>query len=318
MIIVIILVMSLSPVVDVWQRHMSRPLAVGLLFSLILGVITVVVSLIIPPLVNQVSELANNLPRYSHIFQDRLSELAITSPDASNAIQRAFQGFSQQLSQLSGQLLQATLGVVGGFFTFLTVIVLSIYLLLEEKGIRNFLVSVLPIAEKELVVNAINKIGTKLGGWLRSQLILMVTIGVITSIWASVLGLPYALTLGLWAGLTEVIPFLGPVLGGIPIIIIAFLDAPLKAVIALIIIGLVQQVESNFIVPKLMQRSVGLSPVVVIIALLIGGKLFGIPGTILSVPVAAAVSVVIQEWPRLAKAWHVQHHKGQIEKKATV
>lgn len=297
---VVIIVMAMAPIIDKWQQYMSRPLAVTLLFTIIIAVIGLIVSLLIPPLVKQLSELANNLPDYASQIQGFLASPNVTGNNS--LIQRSLQGLSDQLSNLSSGLVNTTLTVIGGIVTFLTIVVLSAYLLIEEQGIRNFILSLLPLERKSNIAGAINKIGDKLGAWLRGQLLLMVIIGVTTGIWTALLGLPYALPLGLWAGLTEVLPFVGPVIGGIPIVIIAFLDSPIKALIAIALIALIQQVESNFIVPKVMQRSVGLSPVIIILALLIGGKLFGIVGAILAVPVAAMVSVIIQEWPKLSKA----------------
>lgn len=294
--LVLIIVMALDPIVALWQKKMRRSLAVALLVSIIVAVLAIIISLLLPPLIGQINELANNLPTYSQSVNN-----TIHAPFFENTAltQRILQTVSEQLSNFSRGFINTTLGILGGLVTFLTVFVLSIYLLLEEKGIRNFIVSLLPTENREHIYRAVSKIGDKLGSWLRGQLLLMIVIGVSTTIWTSILGLPYALTLGLWAGLTEVIPFLGPILGGVPIILFAFLDSPLTALIALVLIVITQQIEANFLVPKVMQKSVGLSPVIVIIALMIGSKLFGITGTILSVPFAAALMVVIQEWPRL-------------------
>lgn len=296
---VIILVMALGPIIDKWRPHMSRSLAVALLFTLILAVVAIIFSLIIPPLVSQLSELSATLPEYA----DKIQRYLASPETAGNTslVQKVVGNISEQLSQLSNQLVNITFGLISGIFSVMTVIVLSAYLLIDEKGIRNFIYSLLPIERKNDIANAVNKVGDKLGAWLRGQLLLMVIIGAITSLWVSLLGLPYVLPLGLWAGLTEVLPFVGPILGGIPIVIIAFLDSPVKALIAVGLIAVTQQIESNFIVPKVMQKSVGLSPVIVILALLIGAKLFGIVGAILAVPVAAAISVIVQAWPNLAR-----------------
>lgn len=299
--LVLIIVMSLSPIVERWQKHMPRAVAVGLLFVIIIAVLSIVISLLMPPLISQIGELANNLPGYaqkiqtvSHSLQQPNESLALT--------QNILQGISQQLTNLSRNLISTTLGIIGGLISFFTVIVLSVYLLLDKTGIKNFIVSLLPPQHKHDVYTAITKIGDKLGAWLRGQLVLMLIIGLATVVWATVLGLPYALTLGLWAGLTEIIPFLGPIIGGIPFVLIAFQFSPLKALIALLLLIATQQAESNFLVPKIMEKSVGLSPVIVIVALLIGSKLFGITGAILSVPVAATLMVIIQEWPRLFRS----------------
>jgi predicted PurR-regulated permease PerM len=300
--IVIVIVVALAPIVDKWQEYMSRPLAVGLVFVILLAVLSLIVSLVVPPLIDQISQLANNLPQYSSELQDLLARFGGRAADGTTLSQQTVQTISQQLSRISSNVIDTTFRVVGGIFTFFTVVVLSFYLLLEEQGIRKVVMSLLPIDHKVDVANALNKVGAKLGAWLRGQLTLMAIIGTVTGLSVASLGLPYALALGLWAGLTEVIPYIGPIIGGIPVVLIAFLDSPIKAVIALVILGIVQQAESNFIVPKIMQRSVGLSPVIVILALLMGGKLFGIVGTVLAVPVAATVSVVIEEWPKLSRA----------------
>jgi predicted PurR-regulated permease PerM len=299
MFLVIIIVMALDPIVLRLQTRMSRPLAVALLFVLIFAVLFLIIGLLMPPLIAQISDLATNLPMYANHLHDFSSTWGASQPGGLAVVQQVLQSVANELSNASRGVISATLGFLGGLVSFLTIVVLSAYMLLEEKGIRNFIMSLVPFKERENIVRAINKIGDKLGAWLRGQLLLMLIIGIMATVWTIVLGLPYNLPLGLWAGLTEAIPFLGPILGGIPIVLIAFLDSPIKALVAAVLLLLTQQVESNFIVPNVMRRSVGLSPVIVILALLIGGKLFGIAGTILSVPVAATVSVIIQEWPRL-------------------
>lgn len=295
--LVVIIVMALDPIVGRWQQRMPRAVAVGLLFVILIATITGMVSLLFPPLIGQIGDLASSLPSYAQQLESVSSSFRARAD--LDLTQRLLNGISEQLSNISRGFINTTLGILGGVFTFLTVMILSAYLLLEEKGIRNFFIALLPLTDKEHIIRAVNKVGDKLGAWLRGQLLLMIIIGISTMIWTSLLGLPYSLTLGLWAGLTEVIPYIGPILGGIPILLLAFVDSPLKALIALVLIVLTQQVESNFIVPKVMQRAVGLSPVIVIIALLIGGKLFGITGTILAVPLAATLYVILQEWPSL-------------------
>lgn len=299
--IVIVLVVALAPVVEKLQEHMPRGLAVGLVFIVLLALFSLIVGLLIPPVIGQVTELTHNLPFYSQRIEQLINQLQIETIDQSSA-QEIVQQLSRALSTISTSLVQVTINLLGGLVNVFTVLVLGFYLLLEERGIRKMFLAFLPVEHKVDIINALNKVGVKLGAWLRGQLLLMVIIGLVTGIWTSALGLPYALTLALWAGLTEVIPYVGPIIGGIPILIIAFLDSPIKAIIAIVLLAITQQVESNFIVPKVMQRSVGLSPVIVILALLIGGKLFGIAGTILSVPVAATIAVVIEEWPKIMKA----------------
>lgn len=298
---VIILVMAMNPIIEQWQKKTSRPMAVSALFFAVVAIISLIIGLIVPPLISQSLELANNLPTYAKEIEEFV--LSFT-PANSNILQEALNNLSGQISALSRNLITATLGIIGGFVTLLTVIVLSIYLLLEENGVEKFFTSLMPHGRKDDIADAINKIGSKLGAWLRGELLLMFIIGAATTIWVALLGLPFALPLGLWAGLMEVLPFIGSVFGAIPIVIIALLDSPIKGLIALALIVVMQQIEATLIVPKVMQKSVGLSPVIIILALLAGAQLFGIVGAILAIPIAATVSVIIQEWPKLSKAFN--------------
>jgi predicted PurR-regulated permease PerM len=109
------------------------------------------------------------------------------------------------------------------------------------------------------------------------------------------------MVLGLWGGLTEVIPILGPWLGLIPAALVALTVSPLTAVLVIAAYILIQQAEAQFLVPKVMGKAVGLSPVIIIITLLIGAKLFGVVGAVVAVPVAAVISVIVQEWPEIQK-----------------
>ena len=143
------------------------------------------------------------------------------------------------------------------------------------------------------------KLATKMGGWLRGQGILMLVIGILDGIVLVVAGVPYALTLAIWGAVTEIIPYIGPPLGAIPAVIIAFVDSPIKGLIVLIAYIVIQQIEAQFLAPKVLGKAVGLSPIIIIFALLIGAKLGGIIGMLLSVPAAAALSVIIQEWPTI-------------------
>ena len=157
--------------------------------------------------------------------------------------------------------------------------------------------------QQDKIFEVMNKIGFKMGGWLRSQFILMIIVGVADGIILMILGVPYALTLAVWGGLTEVIPYIGPWLGLIPAFIVAFTISPLKGLLIFIAYIIIQQLESQFLVPKIMGKAVGLSPVIIILAILIGAKLMGILGVLIAVPAAAAISVIIQEWPEIKKLW---------------
>lgn len=295
--IVIVIVAALSPIVDKWSIKIHRGFAVALVFLFILLIFGLIGFTIIPPLASEIQDLAQNLPsvvdRFGSFIGSSLRDGAVST--------KFFESISNGLSSFGSGLLNTTRSVIGGVVATFTVVVLSLYLLLEEQGGRKLIIKLLPLENRDKVASILQKIGHKMGAWLRGQLLLGLVIGVIDFIIVSLVGLPFALTLGVWAGVTELIPYIGPVLGAVPAVIIGFSVSPLVGFIVLVSFVLVQQFESNFLVPKIMGKAVGLSPVVIIFAILIGARLAGFLGVVLAVPVAAIISVLIQEWPTLRK-----------------
>lgn len=296
---VVVIVAALAPLVDRMTKYIPRVLAVIIISVIFIGILVAIGFLIIPPLVNQIQQLAINLPiilnRMGPFYQN-LSQTITTS-------QQSLFNFSSQLGSLTTGIYATTVSFIAGIIGVFTILVLSFYMLLEQDAIRSFLKNVLPDEHKEKAAEVIRKIGYKMGSWLRGQALLMVIIAILDGIALVSLGMPYALTLAVWGGLVEVIPYIGPWLGLLPAAVIAFTISPVKALILIIAYVVIQQIEGNFLVPKIMGRAVGLSPVVIILALLIGAKLEGILGMIIAVPVAAAILVLVQEWKEIKKIW---------------
>ena len=144
-------------------------------------------------------------------------------------------------------------------------------------------------------MDVFNRMQKKLGLWLRGQLILCLVIFILTYIGLLILGVKYALIIAVIAGLTEFIPYLGPVLGAIPAVFIAFTQSPTLALFTAILYIIIQQIENNFLVPKIMQKAVGLNPIVSIVAIMIGFSVGGVVGALLSIPVATAGTVLVED-----------------------
>ncbi|NCN24536.1 AI-2E family transporter [Candidatus Berkelbacteria bacterium] len=293
--IVLVLVAALSPVVDFWSKKINRALATSLVYLLILACLVLIGFVIIPPVATQVRSLSYDLPYLSK----QIFPVFGAWRDVIDFSTQSLTSLASQLQTVSSSIYSTTVGFIGGVVGVFTVLVLTFYLLLEEQGAKNFLHKYLPIQNRETYIEIMQKVGLKMGAWMRGQLFLALVVGVIDFAGLVIIGVPYALTLAVWAGLTEIIPYIGPVLGAIPAIIIALTISPIQGLLVLIFFIVVQQVESNFLVPKIMQKAVGLSPVIIILVLLIGGKLAGILGIILAVPVAATIGVFVQELPKL-------------------
>ena len=293
--IVLVIVAALGSLVNRMSKYIPRVLAVVILTIIFLGILVAIGFLIVPPIITELKQLAINLP----LIAERFGPLYHSLQNSISNYQQDLFNVSSQLSKLSTGLYNTTLGFFSGIVAVVTILVLSFYMLLEQEALKNFINSTIPWTKKENAVELMHKIGQKMGNWLRGHVLLMFVVGVLDGVALVALGVPYALTLAVWGGLTELVPYVGPWLGLIPAFIIAFTASPLKGLLILIAYIVIQQLESQFLAPKILGKAVGLSPVIIILALLIGAKLMGILGVIIAVPVAAALSVLAQEWPEI-------------------
>jgi len=291
---VVIIVSGLSATVDRWARTITRPGAVISVFLIFILVLGVLLGLVVPPFVEQLQQFAANLPTYT----DKLSNSNDHGflAEITRLISANVTAITDQLSGLSANLFSKTLGVINGLVAVITILVLSFYLLLEEEGLRKVYRGLMPARWHGELTETTKKITGRLGAWLRGQIVLMFIVGLTVTIGLLIVGSPYALSLGVWAGLTEAIPIVGPWIGAVPGVALGLAESPLQGFLVLLVYLVIQQLEGNILVPKIMSKSVGLNPVVVIIAILIGGKLYGLLGVLLAVPLAAVFSVIVEDW----------------------
>lgn len=305
MFVVFIIVAALNPVIARMQLRMPRIVAVTLTYFGLFIVLITVSTVLFQPLAVQISNLAEIIPDKVNSVMPFFEQLK-NGNDLVKDLSTNLQQFSGTITTFSGNLIDTTLGIFGGIFTVFTVMVLTFYLLLEEAAAKQFLDNILVGNQKDRVMGVLQKISNKMGAWVRGQLMLMLIIGVLDLVILLILGVESPLPLALWGGLMEVIPYLGPILGALPAVVVALVTgSTLQALlVAIILIVVVQQIEGQFLVPKVMQKAVGLSPVIVILALLIGGKLMGVLGALLAIPIAAIIAVLVQQWGTLQKAFN--------------
>jgi predicted PurR-regulated permease PerM len=193
-----------------------------------------------------------------------------------------------------------TVGVtlVEGLFAAVTVFVVAFYWLTERVAIKRASVSLFPIDKRPLVGTIWAEVEAVLGGWVRGQLLLMLFIGVLAAIGYTAMGLNYALVLAILAGLLEIVPLVGPWLGAIPAILVALGQDVRLAVMVAVYILIIQQIEGNVLVPRVMNLTIGVSPLIVILGILVGAALGGIAGALVAVPLAAAIQVVLRHLVR--------------------
>jgi predicted PurR-regulated permease PerM len=284
-----------------WRWRPGRGLAALLVFLaalliLILGAL-VVVATVAPDL----SELSASVPVYVTRVQTGIDTLLAGNPELAARVNSALPSVETVLGGAAGLLGQASrlLGVATAVFSgvlyLIFTLILALYLTIDGDRIRRYLIQFLPLDRQAQAVLLSERIGSRLGAWARGEALLAAIIGGLTWLGALAIGLPYAAALALIAAVGELIPNLGPIIAAIPLIAVGFLSSPSQGLLAIALAILVQQLENNLIVPRVMGQAVNLHPVAVMLAILAGNQLLGIPGALLAVPVVASLSVILDE-----------------------
>lgn len=295
----LIVASAISPFAN-WldQKGFPRIWGVLLLFLAVLGLITLIVSLVIPSISTDIDQLVATLPVVFDKVSTSLENVQQGAPsylDFVSEIQNILGVLSSYLQQSSQSVISLVVGIFGGVVSFIAVLVLSFYLSVTKKGIENFLDSVVPEKYESYVKDLWKRTERKVGLWLQGQLLLALIVGLVVYVGLSLMGIKFALTLGFLALAFEIVPIVGPILAAIPAVILAFLQGPATGLWVIVFYVAVQQLENHILVPIVMGKTLGLNPVVVIIALLVGANLAGIVGMILSVPVATIIVEVIDD-----------------------
>jgi len=297
-----LIAMGFAPIVVVIeQRHATgrrkvpRWLAILLIYLTILAVIVLVGLMIIPPLVAQAESLWTKLPGefnklQNFLIQHKLMTHRVTLEEA---VQNAPSGAS---GNAVGTVLVAISSVIGGLFRLITILILTFYLLIEANAMFEYFARFLPTSRRADVALAAREAVTKVSAWLRAQFVLAGVMGVFAAIGLWFMGVPYFYVIALIAAIGETIPIVGPVIGGVTAVAVAITVSPRLALTVGLYFLVLHQLEANVLVPKIMERRVGVSPVAVMIALLIGGALWGLVGAILAIPTAAILSVIVEEF----------------------
>lgn len=284
---------ALRPLADrLSQFKIPRAVSILLIYVLVLGSIIGVFASIIPPLFDQTRSLVDILPKY-------LNQFGIQNIDE--------KGIASQLTnigQLPVDVIRFATGVLSNIFVVFAVLVLAFYIILEHATLDRRL-SVFFGDDAVRARNFLHKLEDRLGRWIRGELVLMTIIAVITYIGLRLLGIQFALPLALLAGILEIVPNVGPIISAVPAIVVGFTISPVIGIAVMAFYFLVQQIENGVIVPKIMQASVGLSPLVTLMALGVGAELGGILGAVLAVPLLLVIRVVLEEFfaPKFGKLW---------------
>ena len=276
------------------RRHrLPRWAAILTIFLCFIAFLIGLAVLVIPPLVTQAQELWSALPEMLQRGQQWLIDRGLLARELSfrEALARAPVGGSDAL----GTLTAAIWGFIGGVFGLVTILILAFYLLVDAGNLVRAFVRLFPREERPRVEDACRRVSGKVSAWLGGQLLLGGLIGSTAAVGLYLMGVPYFYVLALIAGIGELIPMIGPLLAAVPAIAVAFTVSPPLALGVAVFFFVQQQVENHVLVPKIMERQVGVSAVAVIVALLLGGTLLGVIGAILAVPTIAILQVIFEE-----------------------
>ncbi|MBL7045935.1 MAG: AI-2E family transporter [Parcubacteria group bacterium] len=298
----VVIASAIEPATKWFVRHrFPRVAAVLVVYLMFFSVLLSFFYFLLPPILREALNFLAAVPQYINAF-DSLNPFG---QSVFLSTQTVVEGFSindgvnelrSLFSNVSASFLSTVNLVFGGVVSFLLIIIFSFYFAMQETGIDDFLRVITPVKHQNHVVDLWKRSQFKIGRWMQGQLILAAIIGVLVYLGLTILGVKHALLLALIAALFELIPVFGPILASIPAIIVGFVDG--GATIGLLVVGLyliIQQFENHLIYPLVVTKVVGVPPLLVIIALLIGAQVAGFLGIILSVPVAAAIQEFVKD-----------------------
>lgn len=286
------------------ELRVPRVVAVLGVFTLLVLVFTAAALILIIPALNQVRTLIQNpdiVLEAANNFLAWLRELPYIGERVAAVDQAALLGFAQSNLPPASAIAATALGFIGGVFgVFGTILnlslmlIISIYLLLDRERIVNAIVSMIPETIRNQALELFDTVEETLVKYVKAQVLLCVIMGVIG--WAIVFftGGEYAILIGVWVGVTELIPVLGAFLGAVPAVILALVNSPTEALIVAVLFLVAQQLEGNILVPRIMGGSVGVHPLWVMFAMLSASALYGIVGALFAVPVVAIVSATLR------------------------
>lgn len=296
--VAVIVMAAIDPLVTWFNGRVKIPRSVGVLiiYVFLLSIFIAIFSFLIPALSSQFRGFVEDLPGYLAKVDEFLKRISFSGQSY---------GFSLDLNKIteswrgsSFNIFSTTIEFFTGLISFIAILSMAFYMSIKEDGMENFLESVTPKKYKFTVVKIAKKIKNRIGRWMSGQFILMFIIFLLDYAVLYFLGVPYALIIALIGGVLEIVPYIGPIVSTFIAVLVTLLVSPIKAVFVFIFYIIIQQAENNIIFPQIMKKAVGLNPLAVILAMLIGLKLAGVAGAILAVPVATAIGIITRELMR--------------------
>jgi predicted PurR-regulated permease PerM len=320
--VAVLLATAMEPLVLRLKRGpFSRSQGILIVYTGLMLILVAVGTLTVPVALREAGNFSESYPR---ILQDARGAIygvdeRLLGPAAEKAVEKVAGPTATQDD--GSTAISVGLTVVEGMFAAVTVFVVAFYWLTERRQIKRAFTTLFAPHRRDTVAELWVDVERVLGSWVRGQLLLMTFIGVLATVGYVLMGLKYPLVLGLLAGLLEIVPLVGPWLGAVPAILVALTQDVRLALFVGVYLLVIQNVEANVLVPRVMQRAVGISPLTVILGLLVGAELGGVAGALVAVPVAAALQVIVQrlvlpDLPGVALEEEDEEAEAQLESTA--
>lgn len=280
-----ILMAALLPLLTYLERfHIPKIVSILLLLLFVAGGVGYLILSVVPYIISQTKLLLLDAPTYI----SKMSSVLHLSVDA-----KTLQSFlSSRIDAIFSNAFALITDTFTIFFTVVTFLIITFYLLLDYEGIEKASLAFFPKTTRISVSKTLRDINTMLGRWVRGQLVLSLFVGLLSWLVYMLTRLPFAVPLAVFAGFMEIVPTIGPMIAFVPAVLLGLTISPLTGLFVAVGYVVVQMLEGNVLVPKIMQHSVGLHPLAVIVAVLLGARFFGILGTLLSVPLLAVLTVI--------------------------
>ncbi len=290
-----IIASAMFPLIDFLRKKMPVALAVALVFTVLIIFIATVFIPFFAILTHQLEQFHQFFPRLTEKISEwtaiyRSSHLSFMLPSTEELASKLF-GYSEDFVKKSIDFTFTIFGIVVAFFTLAALVM---FILLDRESLKEGFLSFFPKEKRNYVANIAATITTRVGGYVRGQLLIMFLVGLVTGLVMQFMGLPFALLLGILAGLLEVVPIVGPILSAVPAVILALLVSPWLALGVIVAYLVIQRIE-NFITPFVYGKFLNMPPLIIISVILIAGATLGVFGVILSPAIAAAIYVLIEE-----------------------
>ena len=298
----VVIASGVEPAVNALSKaKIPRLLAAIIIYVAGFLILASVFSTVLPVLISETRQLSVEFPSIYDDFVGGVENfLGLSAEDETTKkqIEKILAGAQKTLSENASNIFTFTFNIFGGILSFMLVVVISFYLVIQKDGIENFLKSIIPGGHHEYALNLWHRVEKRLGRWFQYQMLMGVSVGFIFFIALWLMGVEYALTLALVAGVFEVIPMIWPIIVGMISFTLTSFQSFMLALGVVAVYILIEQIQQQFLMPSIMSKAIGLNPIIIIVTLLVAANLIGFWGIVLAIPFAVVLSEFAKDFKR--------------------